>query len=134
MGYRFPISKAWRSGAIFLGLSPVLMASHWAHADFRGVASSQTGRSSGVSSSEGGSERAPLPIAADRSRYGEIQNLYSKSAFTKVIQLAEDFERDFPTSSKLPEVLNLKGLAWLLTQDSERAAQAFTLALSRAPE
>jgi ABC-type branched-subunit amino acid transport system substrate-binding protein len=51
-----------------------------------------------------------------------------------VIQLAEDFERDFPTSSKLPEVLNLKGLAWLLTQDSERAAQAFTLALSRAPE
>ncbi len=70
----------------------------------------------------------------DRERFLEVQSLYGRSAYSLVIERATAFERDFPTSVRLPEVLNLKGLAHLLTRDASRAAECFQAALARAPD
>ena len=74
------------------------------------------------------------PTPTDRDRLLEIQALYGKSSYSRVLELAERFEKDFPSSAKLPEVLNLKGLALLLTRNAPAAAAAFEAALIRAPE
>ncbi|MBU6375061.1 MAG: hypothetical protein KGQ59_03625, partial [Bdellovibrionales bacterium] len=71
---------------------------------------------------------------SDRDRLAEIQTAYSKAQYPKVLELAQSFERDFHSSSKLPEVLNLKGLALLLTKKPDAAANAFSSALQRAPD
>jgi branched-chain amino acid transport system substrate-binding protein len=70
----------------------------------------------------------------DRERFLEIQSLYGRSAYSMVIERAGAFERDFPSSVRIPEVLNLKGLAHLLTRDASRAVECFQAALTRAPD
>jgi ABC-type branched-subunit amino acid transport system substrate-binding protein len=72
--------------------------------------------------------------AADRERFLEIQSLYGRSSYSRVLELASTFERDFPSSPRIPEVLNLKGLAFLLTRDAAHAAESFQAALKRAPD
>jgi ABC-type branched-subunit amino acid transport system substrate-binding protein len=71
---------------------------------------------------------------ADRERFLEIQALYGRSSYSRVLERASAFERDFPSSPRAPEVLNLKGLAFLLTRDAPHAAESFQAALTRAPD
>ncbi|NDD91422.1 hypothetical protein EBZ37_04990 [bacterium] len=77
---------------------------------------------------------APPPRPTDRQRLTEIQSIYAKAQYSRVLELVKAFEEEFPSSSKIPEVLNLKGLALLLTKDPKSAAVAFQAALSRAPD
>ncbi len=82
----------------------------------------------------------PGPVAPTRQTanestlLAEIQATYGKSSYRRVIVLAESFEEEFRSSSRLPEVLNLKGLALLLTREADEAASAFSQALALAPD
>ena len=71
---------------------------------------------------------------AERERFAEIQDAHAKAAYARLIELAQAFERDWPSSNRIPEVLNLRGLARLMRGDATGAASDFRLAIERAPD
>jgi branched-chain amino acid transport system substrate-binding protein len=101
--------------------------------------SSNVERSSRASAPQPTYRTAPIlnstPISQqERAALAEIQLLYQRGSYLEVTQKAQAFEIRFPRSSRLPEALNLKGLALLLAGNAEEAASVFRLAVERAPD
>jgi branched-chain amino acid transport system substrate-binding protein len=76
---------------------------------------------------------APL-TQQEKTLLTEIQQLYSKGSYSEVIEKSNDYESRFSSSSRLPEVLNLRGLALLLSKRPVDAASAFRLAIEKTPD
>jgi branched-chain amino acid transport system substrate-binding protein len=70
----------------------------------------------------------------ERAALLEVQLAYSRGAYSDVMDKALAFESRFPRSSRIPEVLNLRGLALLLTRRPSDAAAVFRMAIERTPD
>lgn len=74
------------------------------------------------------------PSLQERALVQELQSLYSRAAYSEVIEKARAFESRFKRSARMPEVLNLKGLSLLLTRKLEESISCFRAAIDRVPD
>lgn len=65
----------------------------------------------------------------DAAERKEIQSLFSHAAYEAVIKRSAVFEKKFPKSPHLPQVLNLHGLAFLSTNRAEQSVEYFQKAV-----
>ncbi|MGK5084498.1 penicillin-binding protein activator [Bdellovibrionota bacterium FG-1] len=73
---------------------------------------------------------APTASAAENRDFREISTLYARGAFEATLIKLDIFERRYPQSPLAPQVANLHGLSFLLTQRPSQAIAHFKHALA----